>query len=302
MNKNIFKETMYSIDSMFPLYSSDINIGDKTNPLNCHWHDEIEFILITYGKAIFQIENSSYEVNEGDIIIIGSGELHSAYSQSFSDSCICKSLTFNCDMLSSKSSDSIQIKFINPLINNQLNLPHHLKCINDNERMIRSFLLELMSTLSIRESNFELTAKSYLYMIFSKIMLMVTHKNANELLNVSNSNKIDNFKHVLNYIHMNHNKSLTIKELSLQLNMSEGHFCRIFKSLTFKTPIDYINYYRTTKAQEFLINSDKKILEISIDVGFNNLSYFINIFKKNTGFTPSEFRKKIHLRGADIEK
>jgi len=294
MNKNILKETIPSSDSMFPLYSSDIKIGNKTNLLNCHWHDEMEFILITSGKAIFQIENSTYGVNKGDIIIIGSGELHSAYSQSSSDLCICKSLAFNCDMLSSKSSDAIQIKFINPLINNQLNLPHHLKCSSINEITIRSFLLELISTLNYRESNFELAAKSYLYMIFSKIMLMVTYKNTNELLNVNSSNKIDNFKHILNYIHINYNKPLTIKELSLQLNMSEGHFCRTFKAFTFKTPIDYLNYYRTTKAQEFLINSDKKILEISMDVGFNNLSYFINIFKKNTGFTPSEFRKRIN--------
>ncbi|RII36472.1 AraC family transcriptional regulator [Clostridium chromiireducens] len=294
MNKNILKETIPSSDFMFPLYSSDIKIGNKTNLLNCHWHDEIEFILITSGKAIFQIENSSYEVNKGDIIIIGSGELHSAYSQSSSDLCTCKSLAFNCDMLSSKSSDAIQIKFINPLINNQLNLPHHLKCSSENEITIRSFLLELISTLNYKESNFELAAKSYLYMIFSKIMLMVTYKNTNELLNVNSSNKIDNFKHILNYIHINYNKPLTINELSLQLNMSEGHFCRTFKAFTFKTPIDYLNYYRTTKAQEFLINSDKKILEISMDVGFNSLSYFINIFKKNTGFTPSEFRKRIN--------
>jgi AraC-like DNA-binding protein len=74
--------------------------------------------------------------------------------------------------------------------------------------------------------------------------------------------------------------------------MSEGHFCRIFKSITFKTPVDYLNYYRTTKAQDMLLNSNKKVLEVSMDVGFNNLSYFINIFKKNTGYTPSLFRKK----------
>lgn len=73
--------------------------------------------------------------------------------------------------------------------------------------------------------------------------------------------------------------------------MSEGHFCRTFKLITFKTPIDYLNYYRTTKAQDLLIRSNKKVLEICMDVGFNNLSYFINIFKKNTGYTPSAFKK-----------
>lgn len=292
MDKNTLKETNHSGDSMFPLYTSTINIGDKTNMLNCHWHDEIEFILVACGKAVFQIENSSYEVSEGEIIIIGGGELHSAYNSSLDSICSCKSLIFNSEMLSSKSSDAIQIKFINPLINNQLNLPHHLTCINENEKAIRTFLLELISTLTSKESNFELLCKSYLYMLFSKVMLMVTYKNSAELLNTSSTSKIDNLKHILNYIHLNYNKPLTIKELSSEINMSEGHFCRSFKSITFKTPIDYLNYYRITKAQDSLINSNKKILEICMDVGFNNLSYFINIFKKNTGYTPSAFRHK----------
>lgn len=292
MNKDIFKETTHSGDSMFPLYYSDINFLDKTTILNCHWHDEIEFILITSGKAIFQIENHSYTVTEGEIIIIGAGELHSAYSLNSGNKCICKSLVFNSEMLSSKSSDAIQIKFINPLINNQLDLPHHLPCKNQTEMDIKAFLLELISTLNTKESNFELIAKSYLYMIFSKLILMATYKNTSELINSHITNRIEDFKHILNYIHINYNKPITIKELSGELNMSEGHFCRTFKSFTFKTPIDYLNYYRITKAQDSLVNSNKKILEISMDVGFNNLSYFISIFKKNTGYTPSEFRRK----------
>jgi AraC-like DNA-binding protein len=292
MDKNILKETTHSGDSMFPVYSQNINVGSKTNMLNCHWHDEIEFILITSGKASFQIENSSYEVNEGEIIIVGTRELHSAYCLDSENNCLCKSIIFNSEMLSSKSSDAIQLKFINPLINNQLILPHHLNCTNNNEIAIKNFLTDLINTVDSKDDNFELMAKSYLYMIFSKIMLMVTYKHTSDLLNLNTYNKLDSIKHILDYIHINYNKPLTIKELSSELNMSEGHFCRIFKSITFKTPVDYLNYYRTTKAQDMLLNSNKKVLEISMDVGFNNLSYFINIFKKNTGYTPSFFRKK----------
>lgn len=292
MDKNTLKDTTHSGNSMFPVYSQNINIGHTANILNCHWHNEIEFILITSGKAAFQIENCSYQVNEGEIIIIGSGELHSAYSLDSKSGCICKSIIFNSEMLSSKSSDAIQIKFINPLINNQLILPHHLTCTNNNEIAVKNFLKDLINTLDSKEDNFELMAKSYLYMIFSKVMLMVTFKNTSDLLNPNTNNKLDNIKHILDYIHTNYNKPLTIKELSSELNMSEGHFCRIFKSVTFKTPVDYLNYYRTTKAQDMLLNSNKKVLEISMDVGFNNLSYFINIFKKNAGYTPSLFRKE----------
>jgi AraC-like DNA-binding protein len=58
-----------------------------------------------------------------------------------------------------------------------------------------------------------------------------------------------------------------------------------------KTPIDYLNDYRIMKASYQLQNTDRKIIDIALEVGFNNLSYFINRFKKTMGVTPARYRK-----------
>jgi AraC-like DNA-binding protein len=74
--------------------------------------------------------------------------------------------------------------------------------------------------------------------------------------------------------------------------MSEGQFNRFFKAMTRTTPIEYLNAYRIKRAGEYLAMSDKKISAIAMDVGFDNLSYFIKVFRQTMKCTPSEYRKE----------
>jgi predicted Rossmann fold flavoprotein len=83
-------------------------------------------------------------------------------------------------------------------------------------------------------------------------------------------------------------QGLSLKNVSIRL---EGHFCRFFKRLVRKTPVEYINYYRVNRAVKLLENEDAKIIEIAMDVGFDSFSYFISMFKRYMKCTPSQYRK-----------
>ena len=73
--------------------------------------------------------------------------------------------------------------------------------------------------------------------------------------------------------------------------MSDGHFCRMFKKYTFKTPVQYMNSVRLSAAMDLLTRTDRKVLDIALDTGFNSLSYFIGVFKQGLGCTPTQFRR-----------
>ncbi|HEX3037443.1 MAG TPA: helix-turn-helix transcriptional regulator [Oscillospiraceae bacterium] len=90
--------------------------------------------------------------------------------------------------------------------------------------------------------------------------------------------------------------AFTIQLLAERINVSQGHFCRLFKQYTMKTPIQYMNHYRLSKAMEFLQTTNRKILDIALDTGFSSLSYFINVFQKNIGCTPSAYRKRMKAK------
>ena len=67
---------------------------------------------------------------------------------------------------------------------------------------------------------------------------------------------------------------------------------RLFKKETGMCIGDYINLRRLEIAKELLASTDDKIISISSSVGFNNVTYFNRLFKKQTGLTPLQYRSK----------
>lgn len=97
---------------------------------------------------------------------------------------------------------------------------------------------------------------------------------------------------VSKYIDDNMDKMLKLEELASICNLSPGYFSRIFKKETGKTVITYINEKKVDKAKKLLKESKEPIINISLDLGFDDCGYFIRVFKKITGLTPKAFREE----------
>jgi AraC-like DNA-binding protein len=89
------------------------------------------------------------------------------------------------------------------------------------------------------------------------------------------------------------NPSLTIKDIADATNIHSKYISQVINESLNKNFYDFINSYRVKEAMnQLLINGgkEKTVLEILYDSGFNSKSAFNTAFKKNTGFTPTEFR------------
>lgn len=75
--------------------------------------------------------------------------------------------------------------------------------------------------------------------------------------------------------------------------MNPQYFCRFFKGLFQKTPIEYINHYRITQAVKIIQKKDLSILDLCLSCGFESPSYFIGLFKKQIGITPDEYKRML---------
>lgn len=82
----------------------------------------------------------------------------------------------------------------------------------------------------------------------------------------------------------------SIESIAQELNIRYYYMCHVFKN---KNDVS-VNTYRTQKRLEIamrkLINTDEKIADIATSSGFNNVSYFAEIFTKMTGISPTMFR------------
>lgn len=100
----------------------------------------------------------------------------------------------------------------------------------------------------------------------------------------------------IQYIHNNYSREISIDDLCEQLNINKCYFCSLFKKETGYTFIEYLTLLRIEKSKIYLRDNNLNLLDVSLNVGFNNQAYFSTVFKKSTGQTPSEYRSSINIR------
>ncbi|MDF7819458.1 AraC family transcriptional regulator [Runella sp. MFBS21] len=111
----------------------------------------------------------------------------------------------------------------------------------------------------------------------------------NNLQELANSNRL---AFAVKYVQDNIHKNLTIRELADKACMSEPNFFRCFKQQYGVTPVEYINQQRIQLSIKLLRNTQYSISDICFACGYNNLNYFLKVFKKAVGTTPAHYRKQ----------
>ncbi|MDD2504638.1 MAG: helix-turn-helix domain-containing protein [Clostridia bacterium] len=288
MDKTLLKENRVHGDITFPLDAYHIETPPGSIVLNCHWHEELEFIMVKSGKAIFQIETDYFTVQAGDGIFINAGEMHAGYPLDYHP-CSYEAIVFNAALLHSGSFDSILYKYIDPIMKNRLSFKRHFTCSEIWEQELLQSFKKASEHILNRTAAYELSVKSEL---LAMLALLVTNSTPVAAPDEKTPEyfRLERLKNAIKYIQDNYSHKLSTLDISTYLNMSEGHFCRLFKQYFKRTPIQYLNYYRIARAARLLEETEQKVLEIAMEVGFDNISYFIVTFKHYMGTTPSKFR------------
>lgn len=97
---------------------------------------------------------------------------------------------------------------------------------------------------------------------------------------------------VQDYIEKNYEEPLTINLLAEKFNMSSRTFIRKFTANTGNTPLEYIQRVRVEAAKRFLEKGKLTVEQVCLEVGYGDFGFFRNIFKRLTGLTPQEYKKK----------
>ena len=93
-----------------------------------------------------------------------------------------------------------------------------------------------------------------------------------------------------------HEPDITVGTVAQSLNISEGYLSHTFKKETDYTLLNYLTRYRIHKAMELLKDCRVKVYEVAEQVGYRDIGYFSNTFKKITGKTPSEYQDSLSFR------
>ena len=96
---------------------------------------------------------------------------------------------------------------------------------------------------------------------------------------------------VCTYIQNHYSESISLKQVSDLVFMTESNFCKFFKKATSTTFSDYLNDLRINEACHLLLSSEDTVSKIAHNCGFESLSYFNRVFLRKKGITPTGFRR-----------
>ncbi|MFP4551104.1 MAG: helix-turn-helix transcriptional regulator, partial [Spirochaetales bacterium] len=96
---------------------------------------------------------------------------------------------------------------------------------------------------------------------------------------------------VIMYLEREFVNPVTVDDVLALVPLSRSHFHALFKEETGETFVSYLSSLRCSRAAELLCATERSVLEVALDSGFNNISHFYHLFKRHFGVTPREYRE-----------
>jgi AraC-like DNA-binding protein len=265
---------------------------DNLEKSTWHYHNTFEISFITEGAGKRIVADSIEEFQPGDLVFIGQNLPHVWIADNETRTPTNRTLEmvflqFTSTILSPQllalpefnnlkralelSERGIQIvdQTLNEVSEIMLQLPY----LKSFDRLLHFF--KMMDIIGKSDSNIQLASEEYLNKRFT-----------------SGNNRI---AAIHEFLMNNYREEVDLKQLAALVNMAEGSLCRFFKMNMGITVFEYLNQIKIEFACKLLMDLNLGILEVCMDSGFNNLSHFNKQFRKVTGVTPSEYRKKFKV-------
>ncbi|MFA5658757.1 MAG: AraC family transcriptional regulator [Oscillospiraceae bacterium] len=274
-----YETVEYVNNSSIILYD---NQEDENYPV--HWHNAVEIIMPLQNNFSVSTGNSTYILEERDMIIIPPGELHSLEAPENG-----RRLIFQCD--NSVLSDVKALNGIMPLFSGALYISTRAE--KEISAFIKKTMLDIYDEYFSESEIKEVRIYHLLLGLFIKLRenQIKQHENSLCLLAGKYSEHAEKIKMVLKYIDNNYMYDINLDELAEIAGYSKYHFSRLFKLYCSVSCVSYVNTKRVKSAEMLLLDPYLPITEIAMRSGFSSLTSFNRIFKEIKHCTPTEFKK-----------
>ena len=263
-----------------PLQYYHIDVAHPEYVMVAHWHREFEIIRVLEGSFLVHLNNVEYSLSSGDILLVGCGVLHTGVPSD----CVYECLVFDMNMLKGHHDRTLE-KYVSPIVNSQIELASLIR--HEHKELFDTVGL-LFDEASKEKEGFELSLYAHLYKMVALLYSLGYFKMGNQ---GGQSKQAVKVMEIINWIEKNFTEPIALERLCELTGLSKKYICRLFKEYTSKTLTEYINELRIENACYEMSEKGQSITSAAFNSGFNDLSYFCKLFKRNKGMTPKEYKK-----------
>ncbi len=240
-----------------------------------HFHRHYEIYYLIKGSRRYIIENTIYDIQAGDMILIPPMLMHQTQRVPGTEQKeIHERMLFNLSEIPEILKPCFEQYFYRP---------------NDEIKdQIKALIDE-----SIKEGNKDAQSQFLHKLNIHKILLMLLRMPKQEATPQQLSERDRLMQNAACYIKEHCHNHITLKEIADRMGFTPEYFSSVFKTAIGLNFVDYLNNMRIAKAINYLNQTDLPISVISEKCGFNDSNYFAIVFKKIVGISPRNYRNSL---------
>ena len=253
-----------------------------------HLHDEFELILIVKSHGKLFIGNSITNFTNGELYLFAPGLPHCFFNSRGYDK-------------SNELAHAIVIQFRKDFLGNTFFEKTEVSNLN---RLVKKaeFGIQFLNPDKLVQKRIQsMNQKKGLEKLADFLLLLNDLASANniKLLSTENTLKISGLNdsliinNVYRYVAENFQKKISFDTAASVANMQRSAFCRYFKRKTKKKFTQFVNEIRIMHSCKLLADTDKTIIEVAFQCGYENTSYFNRQFRLYCNNSPKEFRDQL---------
>jgi len=249
-----------------------------------HRHDYFTVLVVNKAKGKHKIDFNTYELDNYQIYFVSPDQVHQVIEEEISKG---YAMLFSTQFL---IENSIQLSFIESLnLFQDYGQSPPLKTTKKQFMKIKKITDEVFNLSNSSAKMKELSIGAYLKLFLIECNYVCSINPIESLSDISENHIIREFKNGVNEAYKTKHAT---SYYANQLNITPDHLNRIIKNTIGKTAKEYIQSRIITEAKRLLYFSDLSNKEIGFELGFNEPGNFSAFFKKCTGSSPSNFKKK----------
>ena len=264
-----------------------VSFDPSHNPvIPMHWHPEAEVICVQKGILRILLEDQTLHLSAGDILFIPPHILHVGYAE-HPDGGVFDALVFSADLIAAPEDTEKHLNYVQPFLLGKADCSLRLSCEHEAHEALSPILRSFFSAAQQAEISpllLEGTVRIVWHTVWSiHPIVQLLCKQPKEAAGLAQA--------LLAFMHIHYAEDLSLTQMANTLHVNPSYLCRVFRQVTGTPPFLYLTRYRIMKSCSLLESTNKKISEIALLCGFNNVSYFNRCFQKLVHCTPSEYRK-----------
>lgn len=271
MSTHLYKLTDSKLDTvnMRLLYISESKYENDWISLP-HSHHFTELFYVLNGKGEFVINDKTFEIQKDDFIIVNSNVSHNETSSSEDP---LHYVVMGTDELEFEISSGKNYFIYNFASHN---------------KQLLFYIKSILAEMKTQDDHFEYVCQN----LFQNLIYQIQRWTKIQFLGTQSQKTNKECRFIEQYLNEHFREDISLQSLSEIVHLSKYYLAHAFKEYRGVSPINYLTQIRINEAKHLLETTDFSAAKIADFTGFSSQSYFSQIFHKEIGMTPNQYRKK----------